>query len=119
MNMKMSEENSVVLCTWEFDNYGSTYKNWIDYSNTNYGQSILLYQDTDLNKVNKDPSLSIYADFDQWGVWITFKIGESSFIIAQEAETRSFLDALIASLTKLKDMTDMNCQPSTIIKKEV
>lgn len=113
----MSEE-SVVLCTWEFDNFGSTYKSWIDFSKTDYGHCVSLYADVDKDpNLVKDPNLAIYADFDQWGIWITFQIGESRFTIAQEAETRSFLDALIVSLTKLKDMTDMMCKPSTVILK--
>jgi hypothetical protein len=113
MEFKMNE--SVVLCIWEFDNCGSTYKSCINFLNTDYGHSLSLYEGVE---ENENPNLTVHADFDQWGVWITFKIGESSFTIAQEAETRSFLDALIASLTKLKEMTDMACKPSTLIVKE-
>ncbi len=112
----MTENNSVVLCAWEFDNFGSTYKSCIDFSNTDHGYSLSLYEGAE---ENENPNLIVYADFDQWGVWITFKIGESSFTIAQESQTRSFLDAIISSLTKLKEMTDMACQPSTLIVKEI
>jgi len=53
-----------------------------------------------------------------WGTWITFKIGESSHTIAQEDGTMSFIDALIASLTKLREITDFETVPPILVVEE-
>lgn len=113
----MSEEQKPTpVCDWEFDNWSTDHwkeikegnvdktKSWVELSNTDAGQRVTVYTD-------RQAGLQIHADRDMWGTWITFCIGESSQTIAQEDGTMSFIDALIASLTKLKEITDFETKP--------
>jgi hypothetical protein len=47
---------------------------------------------------------------DLWGTWIHTAGG---YCIAQEYETRSFLDALIKTLTHARDHLEYECEPAT------
>jgi hypothetical protein len=47
---------------------------------------------------------------DQWGTWIHTAGGRC---IAQEWETRSFLDALIKTLTHAKEHLEFDCESAT------
>lgn len=49
--------------------------------------------------------LEIFADRDQFGTFISFSSLAGGQVIAQEDETRSFLDSLIAALTEMKKLT--------------
>lgn len=108
----MTEEQKVVpLCDWEFDNWSTAHwaeikegkvdktKSWVEYVETEDGERITVF-------TNRKAGLTLSADIDQWGTWLTFKIGESSHTIAQEHGTKSFIDAMIAALTKMKDIAD-------------
>lgn len=104
------EDPIVPVCQWEFDSYSSKHweekragevketRSWVELADTDYGQQVTVVRDT-------KEVCQIQADRDQWGTWISFQIGDKGFTIAQEDGTMSFLDALIAGLTKLKDLT--------------
>lgn len=47
---------------------------------------------------------------DQWGVW--YETAEGS--VAQEDGTRSFLDALIQALQKMRYMNEVHTEPATL-----
>jgi hypothetical protein len=53
-------------------------------------------------------------DRDQWGVWL----GCNGHTIAQEDDTRSFLDALIKGLQYVKDNYEWKCSEATKVKIE-
>ena len=109
--MDNEEKEVTQLCNWEFDNWSTAHwaelkegkidktKSWIEYSQTDDGDRITVY-------TNQKPGLVLAADIDQWGTWLTFSIGESHHTIAQEHGTMSFVDAMIAALTKMKDIAD-------------
>jgi hypothetical protein len=112
----MQESEPTKICSWEFDNYSGLHwqeqkegnvdktKSWIDFANTDMGNRITIFTD-------RNSGLVIDADRDQWGTWITFSIGDSSQTIAQEDGTMSFIDGLIAALTKFRKITDINTKP--------
>jgi hypothetical protein len=57
--------------------------------------------------------MEIVGDRDQWGLFISFYLsGKDCFTIAQEDQTRSFIDALIIALTKLKSLTFETTSPT-------
>ena len=92
-----------LLCRWKFNPCPGK-EDYINFYDTKSGNKICI--------MNNDKSeLTIEADRDQWGTWITFEIGESAYTIAQEDYTMSFIDAFIASLTKLKEITDLETKP--------
>jgi hypothetical protein len=105
------ERAAVPVCEWEFDDWSTLHwqekregkidktKSWIEFSDTENGQRATVFS-------NRKAGLTIDADIDQWGTWLTFKIGDSGHTIAQEHGTKSFIDAMIAALTKLKDIVD-------------
>ena len=53
----------------------------------------------------------IQTDRDQWGVWITF----ASINIAQEDQTRSFIDAMIKCLTEMRRLTEVETKDATVV----
>lgn len=95
-----------LLCRWKFNDFnsGSDKESCINFYDTKSGNKICIMN-------NDKPEFVIEADRDQWGTWITFEIGESVYTIAQEDYTISFIDSLIASLTKLKQITDLETKP--------
>jgi len=104
-------QSSITTHTWEFDSYSAKHwqeikagnvdetKSWIDFSETEDGRKITVF-------INKEPQIVIDAYRDQWGTWITFEIDGHRTTVAQEDGTMSFIDSLIASLIKLKRITD-------------
>ena len=115
----MTEEiDSVNVYRWEFDQWSLQHweeqktgnidktKSWVELSDTEDGQKITVFTD-------RKPGLIINADRDMWGTWITFS-GEQT--IAQEDGTMSFVDAMIASLQKLKGITDIETKPPLLIE---
>ncbi len=102
---------------WEFDSYSDFHwqeikdgnvdktKSWVELSDTEdedvIGQKVVVYRD-------RIPVLEIITDRDQWGTYITLKGGGT---IAQEDGTKSFIDALIAALAQLKNITDLDTTP--------
>lgn len=112
-------DTSVPLCQWEFDNWSSQHweeiragevketRSWVQLSDTDHGQKVTIH-------ANQKEAGSIVADRDQWGTWITFQIGNEGFTIAQEDGTMSFIDAMIAALTKLKGITDIETTPPVL-----
>ena len=52
-----------------------------------------------------DRVMSVEANVDQWGTF--YSVRSTSFSVASEAGTRSFLGALIQGLQELKAQTDM------------
>jgi hypothetical protein len=113
------EQDPAPVCKWVFDQCSPAHweelrqgnvdktKSWVDFSDTEDGNLVTVVTD-------RTPGLTIQAVRDMWGTWITFKIGEYSHTIAQEDGTMSFMDALIASLTKLKEITDFRTVPPTL-----
>lgn len=99
---------------WIFDDYG--YENpklesSVEVTDTKEGQKLVV-------SIKGEKVMEVSADLDQWGTWITFSIQEK-FTVAQEGETRSFIDALIKGLTAIKPLCD--CGPpieSTYVKTE-
>lgn len=110
------EPDPVTICKWEFDHWSTAHwqekkagqidktKSWIEFSETEMGQRLTVF-------TNQKPGLVIDADRDQWGTWITFSVGDNGQTVAQEDGTMSFIDAMIAALTKLKGITDIDTKP--------
>lgn len=63
--------------------------------------------------VDREKQLVIHAFRDQWGTFITFKIGEQGFTVAQEDGTMSFMTALVSALEKLRNLTDYDTTAPT------
>lgn len=123
---ELREEESRVtpLCQWEFDHYSPKHweehrageiketRSWLEFSDTFDGQRITIYTDT--KKVGEIDTLR-----DQWGTYISVNVeGKGGFTIAQEDGTMSFVDALMAALTKLRNITDIETQPPKFIDLE-
>jgi len=115
------EADPVTICKWEFDQWSTAHwqeikdgkvdktKSWIEFANTEMGQRVTVF-------TNQKPGLVIDADRDQWGTWITFSLGDDKGqTIAQEDGTMSFIDGLIAALTKLRNITDIDTKPPVLI----
>lgn len=99
---KPDSNEETKICKWEFDNFDFTKtESYIQLSSFDRGQNITVHAD-------KQDGLSIEAFRDQWGTYITFTIGDKSQTIAQEDGTKSFLEGLIAALTKIKEITDFD-----------
>lgn len=60
-------------------------------------------------KQGENVLMTVACDIDQWGTFVSI-IADEGFTIAQEADTRGFLTALIAGLTELRDK---HCHPTT------
>lgn len=95
--------DQVSECQWEFDDFDgpNKAKSWVELFQIPGGLAGLKLSVFS----NEEEHLSIEADRDQWGTWLTFSMGEQNFTIGQEDQTKSFLDALIAGLLKLKELT--------------
>lgn len=106
LNIENDTMDEKLLCRWKFNDFNDlpNKESHINFYDTQYGNCISI-MDSD------KPQMTIDADRDQWGTWIIFKIGDSSYTIAQEDYTMSFIDAFIASLTKLKEITDLETKP--------
>lgn len=110
------ESDPITICKWEFDNWSTDHwtekklgkvdktKSWVEFAETDMGNRITVF-------ANCNPVLVIDADRDQWGTWISLSNGEKSQTIAQEDGTMSFIDAMIAALTKIRRITDINTKP--------
>ncbi len=121
----MSDEKIVPIATWEFDNFSHEHwaeqkagvvdatKSYIEVSDVDNGG---LWDQQLSVVVNRQEQLVIEASRDQWGTWITLRIGETAFTVAQEDQTMSFVDALIAGLTKLKEITDFETTPPKMVE---
>lgn len=107
----MEEIKEQVVCKWLFDHWSTAHwdevrqgkidkKSWVELSETDAGLCGLRAKVF----TNQTQGLTIDAERDQWGTWITFSIGDAHHTIAQEDGTMSFLDAMIAALTKLKEL---------------
>ena len=95
--------------SWEFDQWSTKHweevrngkidetKSWIQLQETEDGEKLTVF-------TNQKEGLSIESQYDQWGIWYILKVGNESQTIAHELGTKSFLEALIAALTKLKDI---------------
>lgn len=112
------------ICAWEFDNYSS--KHWEEQKAGVIDATKSYVQLSDVDEgfgnqrleivLDKETKMVIDADRDQWGTWITFRIGDKAFTVAQEDETMSFVDAMIAALTKFKDITDIATTPPKLVE---
>lgn len=102
----MTEESPVSICKWEFDSYNGSdkTKSWIELFETELGEKLVIF-------VNEKKILAIDADRDQWGTYISFLMEEKGVCVAQEDQTISFIDALIAALTRFKQITDFETLP--------
>ena len=95
--------------SWEFDQWSTKHweevrngkidetKSWIQLQETEDGEKLTVF-------TNQKEGLSIESQYDQWGIWYILKVGNESQTIAHELGTKPFLEALIAALTKLKDI---------------
>ncbi len=113
--MTEPEQEPMSLYQWEFDSFSICYwdeqkqgnidatKSWVEIFETDGGQKLTIF-------VNREPILSIDAERDMWGTWITFLMGNLGKTVAQEDQTMSFVDALIAALTKFKQITDIETE---------
>lgn len=109
------EQEPMSLYQWEFDSFSTCHweeqkqgnvdktKSWIEIFETDGGQKLTIF-------VNREPILSIDAERDMWGTWITFLMGDVGKTVAQEDQTMSFVDALIAALTRFKEITDIETE---------
>lgn len=86
--------------TWEFDNHSSP------------NGKVFLFDMPLGNKLIAE-DLHIETHIDQWGTWITLSMGEELFTIGQEDGTRSFLQAMIDGLEKLKNLSDFQAKSPT------
>ncbi len=114
----------VSLCQWEFDSFSSLHwqekkegkidktKSWIELFETEEGQKLTVF-------VDQEEILSINADRDQWGTWITFGMNKENATVAQEDQTKSFVDALIAALTRFKQITDYQTEPPVLSETKI
>lgn len=92
---------------WEFDNYSSCRerRSRVEYQIEDKYYTERIVVTTDLDKDTK--KLYVDAMRDQWGTWLTISIGEGDDAVigvAQEDCTRSFLDAMISALERMKDL---------------
>ena len=97
----------------EFDIYGNPMKEGEVIVKTNFED----YDDPESNCVSlkfdgKETQL-IKADVDQWGTYYTI----NGVTVAQEFDTRSFLDALIKGLTKFRETFESTLE-ATIIQED-
>lgn len=95
--------------SWEFDQWSIEHweevkngnvdktKSWVQLQETEDGEKISIF-------TNQKEGLSIESQYDQWGIWYILKVGNESQTIAHELGTKSFLEALIAALNKLKEI---------------
>ncbi|AMV20439.1 hypothetical protein [Planctomyces sp. SH-PL14] len=92
---------------FEFDNcthQSDAPRSWIEVTENDeglFGMTLDVFVNG--RKENEPPELHVQCVRDQWGTWIAF---QGSGGVAQEDETVSFIDALIAGLTELKKATD-------------
>ena len=105
----MNEELKPEPLSWEFDQWSTEHweelktgkidktKSWVQFENTEDGERITVF-------TNQKAGFSIETVYDQWGIWYFLKVGEKSQTIAYECGTKPFLEALIASLVKLKEI---------------
>lgn len=87
---------------WEFDNWNCKAglpSSAVELWDSECGQRVNVV-------VEGKTEMTIDADLDQWGTWLTFRIGQESFTVAQESETRSFFGALMAAMEKMKGLAD-------------
>jgi hypothetical protein len=97
---------------WEFDQWSIKHweevkngnvdktKSWVqleDYEEGEFGERITIF-------TNQKAGFVLESQYDQWGIWYILKVGNESQTIAHELGTKSFLEALIAALTKLKEI---------------
>lgn len=116
----MTNQDTVSFERWYFDDF-QTERLYSPIGPINVGGFSYIEYDP------KFPSLWVIAngrrvliastDVDQWGTWVHF---QTDFAIAQEWGTRSFMDALIAGLDRLKSVCNFKCTPPThqVIKTE-
>ncbi len=95
--------------SWEFDQWSTKHweevrngkidetKSWIQLQETEDGEKLTVF-------TNQKEGFSLESQYDQWGIWYILKVGDKSQTIAHECGTQPFLEALIAALTKLKDI---------------
>lgn len=107
-------DNEIDNFELEFDSHGSNDRDYIQYI-TDYKNN-----HDDLIKIVVDgrEELNISTWRDMWGTYITFSIGKEQFTVAQEDETRSFIDSLLFCLNKLRKITDFKTVSPTIILKD-
>lgn len=92
---------------WDFDNYDCCRerKSCVEYQIEDGYYTERIVVTTDLE--NDTKKLYVDAARDQWGTWLSISIGEGNDAIigvAQEDCTRSFLDAMISALERMKDL---------------
>lgn len=61
-------------------------------------------------KTGSTETVLLKADRDQWGVWLEF----AGVSVAQEDQTRSFLDAVIKVLTEVRRRTEYGTTDATV-----
>lgn len=126
MDVDDESPQKVVLYTWDFDNWSTKHweekkagnvdetRSWIQVAETEEGGlQLSLFRD-------KKEVLVISADIDQWGTWIGIEVdgdgvidsvASTGIVVAQQWGTMSFLDALIAGLTEMKRVCNINTKP--------
>ena len=63
---------------------------------------------------NNTTHVLVEVDRDQWGVFLTI----GGIRVAQEDKTRSFIDALIGGLQKIKSQNEFDTTPATVLPTE-
>lgn len=102
----MVNQNLQTVYSLEFDNCGLNESPKIEIKLDPENGSSLIF----LNSNNEETLLFEFIR-DQWGVYIS----SNDFCIAQEDGTRSFIDALIKCLIKLKNENEFNTIESTLL----
>lgn len=100
----MDKTKDKTLAKWVFDNYPEQKGELklISPDDENNGSDMVL----DVRSGDKTLSVECYRD--QWGTYITFKIGSEAITVAQEDGTRSFMDALVHALGQMQVITDIH-----------
>ena len=121
------------LKEWLFDNWStqhwkeqqennvSTTRSWVELSKNDGEDTETSDSDWILNSAmtlrvfaNQINVMEFEASRDLWGTWITVKVGDKGFTIAQEDGTISFLSALINGLQELKTFTDLDTKEAIV-----
>ena len=119
--MNEEKQSEKPLMQWEFDNYSSEHwqeikagnvdktKSWVELSELDNGNELALSL-----FLNREKNFQILTYRDQWGTYISLVLNGKGVTIAQEDETMSFVDSLIAGLNELKAITDYKTKPPVV-----